>query len=249
MDRDAIVVGASRGIGLALVQTLLGRTDGDRVFAGSRDPDASAGLAGLHREYGPRLEPFRIDVAQEASVQAAAEAIRGETQRVQLLIVTAGLLHDEGMMPEKRLEALDAAVLQRSFTVNSVGPLLVAKHFWRLLEHDGRAVFAALSARVGSIGDNRAGGWYGYRASKAAQNMLMRTLSIELRRRAPKVICASLHPGTVDTDLSAPFGRHLPPEKRFAPELAAKQLLEVIDSLRPEDSGSFFAWDGRPIPW
>ena len=153
------------------------------------------------------------------------------------------------MQPEKRLADVSPVSLQRSFAVNAVGPLLVAKHFQGLLDREARAVFASLSARVGSIGDNRLGGWYAYRSAKAAQNMVTRNLSIELRRRARGVICVALHPGTVDTGLSRPFQSNVPEERLFSPERAAQQLLAVIDGLRPEDNGGFVAWDGQPIPW
>ena len=191
-----------------------------------------------------------MDVTVEDSVANAAAAIRAETARVDLLVNCAGVLHDGAdMQPEKRLADVSPVSLQRSFAVNAVGPLLVAKHFQGLLDREARAVFASLSARVGSIGDNRLGGWYAYRTAKAAQNMVTRNLSIELRRRARGVICVALHPGTVDTGLSRPFQSNVPEERLFSPERAARQLLDVIDGLRPEDNGGFFAWDGQPIPW
>jgi NAD(P)-dependent dehydrogenase (short-subunit alcohol dehydrogenase family) len=249
MDQHAIVVGASRGIGGALVRALLDRVEITQVFGASRDPMASPELLAVHRGNPSRFQPVQLDVTDEKSIRRAVEEVRERTDRIHLLLVTAGILHGEGIAPEKRLEAVDPAALQRSFAVNSIGPLLIGKHFWRLLRHHDRAVFGSLSARVRSIGDNRAGGWYGYRASKAAQNMVMKTLSIELGRRAPNLICVSLHPGTVETHLSAPFGQGTPADKRFSPDLAARQLLTVIDRLGPEDSGAFIGWDGQPIPW
>ena len=170
--------------------------------------------------------------------------------RVDLIVNCTGLLHDgDGMQPEKRLAEVTPANLERSFAVNALGPLLVAKHFQGLLPREARAVFASLSARVGSIGDNRLGGWYSYRAARAAQNMITRNLSIELRRRARGIICVALHPGTVDTGLSRPFQANVPAQKLFSTERAARQLLAVIDGLGPDDNGGFFAWDARPIPW
>ena len=195
-----------------------------------------------------RLEP--IDVTDELSVASAAERIGRDMSKLDLLVNCAGVLHDEkDVRPEKRLEAVDPGALRRVFEVNAFGPLLVAKHFLPLLRHAERAVLANVSARVGSIGDNRLGGWYAYRSSKAAQNMFTRTLSIELARRAPNAICVALHPGTVDTDLSRPFQRKVVPERLFDPDRAASQLLKVIDALTPEQSGSFLAWDGSAIPW
>lgn len=161
------------------------------------------------------------------------------------------MLHDgdRGIRPEKRLEDVDPEALTALFQVNAAGPLLVARHFRPLLGHGDPAVFAAISARVGSIRDNGRGGWYAYRGSKAALNQYIRTLAIELRRRAPAVTCAALHPGTTDTDLSAPYQDSVPAEQLFPVARTADQLLQVMAGLGPEDSGGFFAWDGQPIPW
>ena len=138
-------------------------------------------------------------------------------------------------------------MLARNFAINSIGPALVAKHFLPLLPDEGRAGFAALAARVGSIGDNRLGGWYSYRASKAALVMLMRTYSVELARKKPDAFCVTLHPGTVDTQLSEPFQRNVPEGKLFTPEFSASSLLDVLDGIGPEQSGRQFAWDGEEI--
>ena len=163
--------------------------------------------------------------------------------------MASGILHDdEALRPEKTWRALDGAALERVYRINAVGPALVAKHFLPLLARDRKSVFAALSARVGSISDNHLGGWHAYRASKAALNMLLRTFAIELARRNPRAICVGLHPGTVDTGLSAPFQANVPEGKLFTPDFAAARLLEVVDRLKPDDSGKVFAWDGQLIP-
>lgn len=246
----ALVQGASRGMGLALVRRLLERGEHARVVATAREPEQSSGLARLRERHGDGLRVEAIDVTEESSIASAAERIARDLPRLHLLANCAGVLHDgKDVRPEKRLEAVDPGALRRVFEVNAFGPLLVAKHFLPLLRHEERAVLANVSARVGSIGDNRLGGWYAYRASKAAQNMFTRTLSIELQRRAPHVICVALHPGTVDTELSRPFQRSVTPERLFDPDRAARQLLAVIDGLAPEQSGSFLAWDGTSIPW
>ncbi|NNL64798.1 MAG: SDR family oxidoreductase [Myxococcales bacterium] len=248
--RTALVQGGSRGIGLALVRDLLLRPDVGRGIATARRPEASDGLRELRESHGDALTLVALDASDEPSIAAAAEGVAGSVDRLHLLVNCAGILHDgEAIQPEKRIEHVDPAVLRRVFEVNAFGPLLVAKHFHALLAHDERAVLANLSARVGSLSDNRAGGWYAYRASKAAQNMFTRNLAIELRRRARNLICVALHPGTVDTGLSRPFQGSVPPEQLFPAERAARQLLEVIDSLEPDDSGGFFAWDRAPIPW
>jgi NAD(P)-dependent dehydrogenase (short-subunit alcohol dehydrogenase family) len=163
------------------------------------------------------------------------------------VIVATGLLHAQRVAPERSNSALDAAQLLRLYAVNAVGPALIAKHFLPLLPRAEPSVFAALSARVGSIGDNRLGGWHSYRASKAALNMLIRTMAIELKRTRPDAILVGLHPGTVDTKLSKPFQRGVPEGRLFTPDESAKHLLAVVDGLGPQDSGGVFAWDGTRI--
>ncbi|NIJ09320.1 NAD(P)-dependent dehydrogenase (short-subunit alcohol dehydrogenase family) [Sphingomonas vulcanisoli] len=230
----AVVVGAGGGIGSAFVDALGASGRFDRIHALARRPGANEDRI-LH---GP------IDITDEASIAAAAGRL-GEP--VDLVLVATGWLHDAGHMPERALRDLEPAALARSFAVNTIGPALLLKHFAPLLPKDRRAVIAMLSARVGSISDNRTGGWYGYRASKAALNMIIRSAAIELRRTRPEAICVALHPGTVDTSLSAPFQGRVPPERLFGADRAARQLLAVIDDLTLEASGRIFAWDGKEI--
>lgn len=226
--RRAVVIGASGGIGAALADALAAA--GGEVHrldrAGTHDPP--------------------LDLTDEASIAAAGARI-GAGGPVDLVIVASGVLQAGGTSPERRWRDLDGDVLTRYFAVNATGPALVAKHFLPLLPADRRCAFAALSARVGSISDNRLGGWYGYRASKAALNMLVRTLAIELARSRPAALCVALHPGTVDTRLSAPFQRGVAPDKLFTPERSARALLDVLAALTPADSGGCFAWDGARI--
>jgi NAD(P)-dependent dehydrogenase (short-subunit alcohol dehydrogenase family) len=193
----------------------------------------------------------RLDVTDEPGIEAAARQVASATDRLHLVVNCAGILHGgpARMAPEKRLADVQPSALAAGFAVNAFGPLLAAKHFERLLAHRERAVFASISARVGSIGDNRLGGWHTYRGAKAAQNMFTRTLAIEWARTRRNVVCVALHPGTTDTELSWPFQANVPPEKLFAPERTVRQLLEVIDRLTPADTGRFFAWDGSEIPW
>lgn len=215
---SAVVIGASGGIGAALVEAL-------------RDEDVP--VRGFARP--------ELDILDEASIAAAAVKAGSPS----LVIVATGLLHEGERGPEKSLRDLDPAWLGRQYAVNAIGPALVAKHFLPIMPPTGRSVFAVLSARVGSITDNRLGGWYGYRASKAALNQLVRTLAIEDKRRNDRGIVVALHPGTVDTKLSEPFqsaGRDL-----FQPGRAAVQLLDVLDGLKVTDSGRHFAWDGTEI--
>nr|WP_294519127.1 SDR family NAD(P)-dependent oxidoreductase [uncultured Rhodopila sp.] len=232
----AVVAGASGGIGRAIAARL--QDDGYRVVALSRRrPDG-----------WPAGEWIEADVLDETALAAAAARLR-ETGVVTRIIVASGLLHGSGIAPEKSMRAMSLESLTTLFAVNAAGPALVAKHLLPLTPRDRPGLFAALSARVGSIGDNRLGGWYAYRASKAALNMLIRTLAIEHRRTRPSGVCVALHPGTVETALSEPFRSGVPAEKLFSPAQAAEALLAVMDRLGPEANGGFYAWDGAPIPW
>ncbi|RIA56245.1 SDR family NAD(P)-dependent oxidoreductase [Dichotomicrobium thermohalophilum] len=234
----AAVIGASGGIGAAMTRQLAEMPTIERVLAFSRSP------ADVEN---PRVQTGHIDLEDEETIAAAAETA-SRLGGTRIVIVAAGLLHDDSIQPEKSWRALDADQLARSFRINTIGPSLVAKHFLPLFPREGRAIFAALSARVGSISDNRIGGWYGYRASKAALNMILRNLAIELGRKRKDAICVGLHPGTVDTGLSKPFQSQTPPEKLFTPDFAATRLLTVLDGLTPADSGCVFAWDGQRVP-
>lgn len=191
--------------------------------------------------------PARVDVTDERTIAAATAGLTGGPP-VGLTIVATGILHGPGLAPEKSWRALDANALALVFAVNAIGPALLAKHLLPLMPKSGRAVFAALSARVGSIGDNRLGGWYGYRASKAALNQMLRTLAIELARSRPDAICLGLHPGTVATRLSEPFRSGVAPDRLFTPADAARRLLEVLSRATPAESGSVLDWAGHPIP-
>lgn len=217
-----VVVGASGGIGRALAD------------------QAEARGAVI------RLSRPAVDVGNEATLAAAAEAAGDGLSHV---IVAAGLLHREGTGPERDWRQIDADWMLENFRVNTVLPALVAKHFLPRLRRERPALFAVLTARVGSIGDNRLGGWHSYRASKAAANQLVRTLSVELGRKNPQAAIVALHPGTVDTGMSRPFQRNVAPGRLFTPVQAAAQLWTVMDGLGPADSGTFRAWDGAEIPW
>jgi NAD(P)-dependent dehydrogenase (short-subunit alcohol dehydrogenase family) len=186
-----------------------------------------------------------IDSTVENDIARGVKMLDGEM--LTQVFVTTGMLHDAGQRPERSWRDLDRTALERSFLINTIAPALVAKHILPRLPRDRRAVFAVLGARVGSIGDNRTGGWHGYRASKAALAMLVKTLSIELKRTHPQTICVALHPGTVDTAMSKPFQGNVAPEKLFTPYFAAQRLIAVADALTPADSGGHFAWDGARI--
>ena len=224
----AVVIGASGGIGAALVSVLEQSCRFDRVI-------------GLGRRGNPAL-----DLLDEAEVVACAAHV-ADIGVPRLVINATGILHDGELQPEKSWRQIDPARMAEVFAINAIGPALLLKHFLPLLPHDGKSVFAALSARVGSIADNRLGGWYSYRASKAALNQLLHTAAIELRRGKPEAICVALHPGTVDTQLTRPFARS--GLDLQSPQLAAERLLAVIDDLRGDDSGGFFDHHGKSVPW
>lgn len=228
----AVVIGATGGIGGAVLERLKGDGRYDRLVALSRSGDRFSGAQAL-----------TIDVLDEHSIDAAAK----EVAAAEFVFLATGLLHEGEYGPEKSIRDLDHQELMRVFAVNAVGPALVAKHFLPILPRHGRSVFAALSARVGSISDNKLGGWYGYRASKAALNQLVRTLAVEHRRKHPESLVVALHPGTVDTELSKPFQSNVPAEKLFSPAYAAERLLDVVDGLGPDQTGRVFAWDGVEI--
>ena len=223
---QALVIGATGAIGSAFVAHLRADTRCGAVHA-------------LGRSSSPPL-----DLTQEDSVAAAAAGLRGLAP-LHLVVVATGLLHSASARPEKRLADLSSATMEEVFRVNTFGPALVLRHFAPLLARE-RSLMALLSAKVGSIGDNRLGGWYSYRASKAALNMMVRTAAIEMRRTHPGAVLAAVHPGTVASALSRPFrGDEIGRE----PALAAAQMLAALDALQPEDSGGFVAYDGQRLPW
>jgi NAD(P)-dependent dehydrogenase (short-subunit alcohol dehydrogenase family) len=218
----ALVIGASGGIGAAVVAAL--RTRGANVTTLSRRTDG-------------------IDVTDPQSVEAHLGALEGPFE---LIFLATGALEMERYQPEKALRDITAEGLAAQFAVNAIGPALILQHVPRLVPRDRRAVFAALSARVGSIEDNRLGGWYGYRASKAALNQILHSASIEIARTHRHAIVAALHPGTVATAFTRSYqARH----DTVSPDTAAQRLLAVIDSLTPADTGSFRDWAGKVIPW
>ncbi|MEO1967787.1 MAG: SDR family NAD(P)-dependent oxidoreductase [Sphingomonadaceae bacterium] len=233
----AAVFGASGGIGAALCEVLA--AEGVRVWAVSRSSEA-------HGTAGQQVRRRGFDLTEESSIAAVAAEMRADPP--QLTIVATGVLTlDNGTGPERSYRHVDADAMERAFRINAIGPMLVAKHVLPLLPRDRRSVFAALSARVSSIGDNRLGGWHSYRASKAALNMLLRNLALELGRTHPEAIVAGLHPGTVDTGLSKPFQANLPDGQLHSPHKAALDLIGVIEALTPECSGRLFDWNGEII--
>lgn len=220
----AIVIGALGAIGAALADALAARGQPPLRLSRASTPP--------------------LDLLSEPSIAAAAHAAGHD---LRLVIDATGMLHGPDMAPEKSLRAIEPQAMAQAFAINAIGPALLMKHFLPRLDRTGRAVFATLSARVGSIGDNRIGGWYSYRASKAALNQLVRTASIELARTHPHAICVALHPGTVASALSAPFAKSGLDVQ--TPAEAAARLLAVIDALGPADTGKFIAQTGQTLPF
>ncbi|TNF22560.1 MAG: SDR family NAD(P)-dependent oxidoreductase [Rhodobacteraceae bacterium] len=218
----ALVIGASGGIGAAVATALAAR--GAEVVGLSRSGDG-------------------LDVTDEASVAAHLGAQEGAFD---LIFVATGALEIGGARPEKTIRDLTPGAMADQFALNCIGPAMVLKHGLALLPRDRRAVFAVLSARVGSIGDNRLGGWYAYRTAKAAVNQVVHSAAIELARTHSKAICVALHPGTVATEFTRDYlGRH----PSVTPGEAADNLLSVIDGLTPEDTGGFRDWAGKAVVW
>ena len=220
--KRALVIGESGGIGRAISKSL--RARGDDVVGLSRSRDL-------------------LDVTNETSVEGALGKLQGTFD---LILVATGALVINDQKPEKSIKSLNAAALMDQFQVNAIGPALVLKHSIRLMPRDRSCVFAALSARVGSISDNQIGGWHSFRSAKAALNQLIRGASIELGRTHPLACCVCLHPGTVETTFSADYGKS---QKRTPAPVAAANLVAVMDQLSRKDTGGFFDYAGKSIPW
>ena len=226
---SAVVFGASGGIGAALADAI----EGSGAFART---------VRLSRRSDPPL-----DLTDEAGMEAAARHLASLEAPVRLMVNATGFLHGDGIMPEKALSRLTREGLERNFAINAIGPALLMRHVLPLIPREGRFVHASLTAKVGSIADNELGGWYSYRAAKAAYNQLVRTAAIEVARRRPEAVLVALHPGTVRSELSEPFAKAGLDVRD--PAEAARDLLGVIDALEPSDTGTFRAYDGSVLPW
>jgi NAD(P)-dependent dehydrogenase (short-subunit alcohol dehydrogenase family) len=242
----ALVVGASRGIGLALTRQLLNQPGDLNVYATYRHSDTAGELLAIDDR---RLQTLRGDVTSGGDLQRLAATIRANEHQPDFVINAAGILHEGALQPEKSLNQCDPDALTRIFQVNSIGPLMLARAVLPLVPKNRPAHFAVLSAMVGSIGDNRLGGWYGYRASKAALNQFMKTLAVECQRSHPQLCVTAIHPGTTDSDLSRPFQASVKPGKLYTPAQSAARILRVVSAGKAGDSGRFVNWDGRQIPW
>ena len=235
---NIVIFGASGGIGNAIVEALAMDERAGNVIALSRTPPDFD---------SPKVTSLPVDIMDEASVAAIAGQC-ADAGPIDLVIVATGILHDgKRLRPEKRMQDLDAEAMAEVFRINTIAPAIIAKHFLPLMRRDEKTAFAAISARVGSIGDNRLGGWASYRASKAALNMLLKNLAIELARKHRDCAIVGLQPGTTDTALSAPFQRNVPRDQLQTPAYTARQLVRVMQALRSDDSGGLFDFLGLPF--
>ena len=230
------IFGASGGIGGAIADQIASSQVAERIFTGSRKLGIAEGA----------ITPFAFDLHHEDSIAAAANMMR-TAPPLRLVLVATGQLHGPTIRPEKTWRDQTVDAYAHAFAVNAIGPALIGKHLLPLLPRDGKSVFAAMSARVGSISDNRLGGWHAYRASKAALNMIVTNFAAELAHTRKEALAVTLHPGTVATALSAPFRRGVARERLMAPDYAASCLLDQINVLEPADSGGLFAWNGEQI--
>jgi len=235
--QNIAIVGSHGAIGNALLTDICHRYPDANVTALSR----KQGVLPDHVTFIP------IDFGVEETIQAAALSLSRDAP-LNLVIIASGILHDENLQPEKNLKSLDGNDFLKVMQINCLGPALIMKHFLPLIPRKAPAVLAALSARVGSISDNRLGGWHSYRSSKAALNMMIRGAAIETARRAPQSVIIGLHPGTVSSALSNPFSSNVAEEKLFTPAYSAGKLLDVIENMTPEHSGRCFAYDGTEVP-
>lgn len=232
------VIGASGALGEAFISALLDESPENRLLVFSRRPIT-------HGDARVTYVPIAYD--SESALKSAVAAIAPDV-RFERIVVATGLLHNDRVKPEKSLRELNYEVMQEVFMANTFFPAMVAKHFLPRLATDRRAVMAFLSARVGSITDNHLGGWYAYRASKAALNMMVKNTAIEFGRFHKQAIIVGLHPGTVQSALSEPYSAHVKPEKVFTPPYAVEKMMAVIGSVEPSQSGNCYAWDGTVIP-
>jgi NAD(P)-dependent dehydrogenase (short-subunit alcohol dehydrogenase family) len=225
---NVAIIGASGGIGNAFAQQLDGHDHVGQVYRFSRSVPGH----------------IKMDISDEQTIQSAASYV---DKPLHLVIVASGLLHGKDLMPEKSLRDLNAENMRKVMEVNMIGPSLVAKHFLPLFSREGKSIFTALSARAGSISDNQLGGWYSYRAAKAALNMMLKNTAIEAARKYKDMAVIGLHPGTVNTDLFAPYKANVKEDMLFSPEQAAQHLLTVLNYVNSSNTGRIYAWDGEEL--
>ncbi|MGM0907252.1 MAG: SDR family NAD(P)-dependent oxidoreductase [Pseudomonadota bacterium] len=237
-----VVLGAGGGLGHALTLELQNQFPDEEIIALSRQPPT-----GLFDS--SNITYFQIEDYSEDLLSGWASDFKSDGKQLTGVISAIGMLHDEETFPEKKLADITADNLTKLFSVNAIKPLLALKAFLPILDRKNTRFWVQLSAKVGSIEDNYLGGWYAYRSSKAALNMLLKTASVELKRTHKKLAVAAIHPGTTDTDLSKPFQQRISADKLYSPELSAERIVEVVKNLKPEQSGGLWHWDGSALPY
>ncbi|KAL0983732.1 hypothetical protein UPYG_G00132010 [Umbra pygmaea] len=262
MAAIALVQGASRGLGFEFCRNILRNKDPGAVIATCRNPADATELMNLVGQHPGKITVLKLDVNREDDVKDAAEHVKRVFGKVDLMINSSAMLHPSGK-GETSLRDVSAQGIISTLTTNTVGPLIMAKYFAPLLQKGSGAfglqpperakhhagIIVNITAKVGSIGDNGLGGWYSYRMSKAALNMATRNLSIELGRSRPRVVCVSIHPGTVNTDLSRPYHSNVPKDKLFSPGYSVHCLMGIIESLNIDKTGKAYNWNGSELPW
>ena len=236
MDKNVAIIGASGAIGNAFVEHYSNDQSIKNVYAFSRKRQSYE---------NKKVQSFELDIENQNNIQDAAEELK--ENRLDLIIIATGILHSENFGPEKSIKDINHESMSKVMSVNTIGPSLVGRYFIPLLTKDTKSVLAFLSARVGSISDNKLGGWYSYRASKTALNQIIKNFSIELKRTNPNAIVIGLQPGTVDSNLSEPFKKNVAKGKLFTPEQSRELLSNVIENATPKDSGNLIAYDGETI--
>ncbi len=237
----AVIIGSSGGIGEAITNKLSDLKCYKKIYTFNRSKIESS------IQY---TENFFLDFNDEASIIEASNLFVTRKEKIDLLFICTGILHEPGKIkPEKSWKEINLNSFKDVLMINAIGPALIAKHFIPHFTKDTKSIFAAISAKIGSIEDNRLGGWYSYRSSKAALNMVIKNLSIEASYKRPNIIFTSLHPGTVNTSLSKPFQTFINDKDIFTPKRSADYLINVLEKLTSEDSGKFFSWDGSELPY
>ena len=236
IKKNIVIVGATGAIGKAFLEHYVKDDLVENVFAFSRKK-----ITFENR----KIKSFDLDIENQTSIEDAAENIKDYP--IDTIIVATGILHSENFGPEKSIREINYSTMAKVIAVNTIGPALIGRYFIPLLRKDAKSVLAFLSARVGSISDNKLGGWYSYRASKTALNQIIKNFSIELKRTNPKAVVLGLQPGTVDSNLSEPFKKNVVKDKLFSPEQSRELLSDVIEKVTIEDSGNLIAYDGEII--
>ena len=238
MKKTVAIIGSSGAIGNAVSDNLINDESIGIIYKFSRS---------ISVKENKRVKNIFLDIEDEESIKSSLDHVPSDT-KFDLVFVATGILHnDKEIFPEKSIKDIDIDKLKKVILVNTIGPTLIGKYFIPYLRKDEKSVFAFLSARVGSISNNKLGGWYSYRASKTALNQIIKNFSIEIKRTNKNAIFVGLQPGTVKSFLSKPFERNVKEDNLFTPEYSAEKLLQVINDLSPDDSGKFFAWNGEEI--